>query len=68
LKKKKQISDKGGKIMEKKETELKKVKKSFWSIIKDSFNKANSGCGPGCGCHIEEKSSEDKSSANRSKE
>jgi len=54
--------------MEKKETELKKVKKSFWSIIKDSFNKANSGCGPGCGCHIEEKSSEDKSSANRSKE
>ncbi|GAB4436911.1 MAG: hypothetical protein OHK0040_08190 [bacterium] len=37
--------------------EEKKVKgiKGLFSLIKESLNKANSGCGPGCGCHIENK-------------
>ncbi len=39
--------------MEKKNSEVKSDKKGIWTIIKESMNKASSGCGPGCGCHIE---------------
>ena len=35
--------------------ETKPVKKSLWGILKESMDKASSGCGPGCGCHIEKK-------------
>ena len=38
--------------MEKK-NEVKSGKKSLWAIIKESMNRASSGCGPGCGCHVE---------------
>lgn len=40
-------------IMEKKGNEVKSGKKGLWAILKESMNKANSGCGPGCGCHIQ---------------
>ena len=35
---------------EKKET---KPKMSIWSLLKQSMDKASSGCGPNCGCHVE---------------
>lgn len=34
--------------------------KGFFSLIKESLNKANSGCGPGCGCHLENKEKREK--------
>ena len=40
--------------MEKK-NEVKSGKRSLWAIIKESMTKTSSGCGPGCGCHFEEK-------------
>ncbi|MGC8491545.1 MAG: hypothetical protein ACP5SH_07390 [Syntrophobacteraceae bacterium] len=40
--------------MEKK-NEVKSGKKGLWAIIKESMTKTSSGCGPGCGCHVEEK-------------
>lgn len=42
--------------MEKK-NETKPEKKGIWNIVKESVNKANSGCGPGCGCNVEKKDS-----------
>ena len=36
-----------------KQSETKPEKKGLWSIIKESMNKASSGCGPECGCHSE---------------
>ena len=35
-------------------------KKVFWSLIKQSFDKSNSGCGPGCGCNSEPKKEAEK--------
>ncbi len=35
------------------ETEPKK--KGFFAILKESMGKASEGCGPDCGCHVEEK-------------
>jgi hypothetical protein len=40
--------------MEKK-NEVKSGKKSLWAMLKESMTKASSGCGPGCGCHVEER-------------
>ncbi len=40
--------------MEKK-NEVKSGKKGLWAVFKDSMNKANSGCGPGCSCHFEKR-------------
>lgn len=37
-----------------KKNEVKSAKKGLWAIIKESMTKASSGCGPGCGCHVEE--------------
>jgi len=28
-------------------------KKNLWALLKESMDKASSGCGPGCGCHVE---------------
>lgn len=39
--------------MEKRNHDLKSGKKGLWAILKESMNKANSGCGPGCGCHVQ---------------
>lgn len=39
--------------MEKKNSEVKSDKKGLWAILKESMNKTSSGCGPGCGCHVE---------------
>jgi hypothetical protein len=40
--------------MEKK-NEVKSGKKGLWAILKESMNKASSGCGPGCGCQVEKR-------------
>ena len=37
---------------------VKKEKKGFWSLLKESVDKSSSGCGPGCGCHTETKENE----------
>lgn len=38
--------------MEKK-NDVKSEKKGLWTMLKESMNKASSGCGPGCGCHVQ---------------
>lgn len=43
--------------MEKK-NEMKSGKKGLLAILKESMNKASSGCGPGCGCHVEKQGKE----------
>ncbi len=35
-------------------------KKVLWSLIKQSFDKSSSGCGPGCGCNTEQKKETEK--------
>ncbi len=40
--------------MENKNSEAKPAKRNLWALIKESMNKASSGCGPGCGCHVVE--------------
>ena len=45
--------------MEKK-NEVKSGKKSLWAMLKESMNKASSGCGPGCGCHVEKQGDENQ--------
>ena len=32
-----------------------KSKKGFFAMLKESMTKTSEGCGPGCGCHVEEK-------------
>ena len=39
-----------------KQNEVKSGKKSLWAMLKESMTKASSGCGPGCGCHVEKRS------------
>ena len=46
--------------MEKKNSEVKSDKKGIWTILKESMNKASSGCGPGCGCHVENQDSKNQ--------
>ncbi len=41
--------------------------KGFFSLIKESLNKANSGCGPGCGCHLENKEKKEKADEKKEK-
>ena len=36
-----------------KQSEVKPKKRSLWAVLKESMDKASSGCGPGCGCHVE---------------
>lgn len=45
--------------MEKK-NEMKSGKKGIWTIFKESMDKASSGCGPGCGCHVENQDSKNQ--------
>jgi len=35
------------------EKETKSKKKGFFAMFKESLTKISSGCGPGCGCHLE---------------
>ncbi len=35
------------------ESDTKPKKKSLWALLKESMDKASSGCGPGCSCHVE---------------
>jgi hypothetical protein len=39
-----------------------KPKKGFFAILKESMTKTSEGCGPGCGCHVEEKKDRAKGS------
>ena len=43
-----------------KETEPKK--KGFFATLKESMTKTSEGCGPDCGCHVQEKKEEPKDS------
>ena len=47
--------------MEKK-SEVKSGKKGLWTMLKESMNKASSGCGPGCGCHVEKQAEDQQKS------
>ena len=38
-----------------KQNEARPKKKSLWALLKESMDKASSGCGPGCGCHVEKR-------------
>ena len=40
--------------------EAKTKKKGFFATLKESMTKTSEGCGPGCGCHVEEKRDEAK--------
>lgn len=44
--------------MQEKNNGAKSGKKGLWAILKESMNKASSGCGPGCGCHIQNQDKE----------
>ncbi len=35
------------------QNEAKPKKKGLWALLKESMDKASSGCGPGCSCHVE---------------
>jgi hypothetical protein len=41
------------------QSDTKPKKKSLWALLKESMDKASSGCGPGCGCHVEKKPRQD---------
>jgi hypothetical protein len=43
---------------------MKPKKKSLWALLKESMDKASSGCGPGCGCHVEKPRQETQAAAN----
>lgn len=45
-----------------KPSEAQPKKKSFWALLKESMNKASSGCGPGCGCHVQKPREENQDS------
>lgn len=36
-----------------KQNEAQPKKRSLWALLRESMDKASSGCGPGCGCHVE---------------
>lgn len=44
-----------------KTNEAKPMKKGFFATLKESMTKTSEGCGPDCGCHIEEKKDTAKS-------
>ena len=46
--------------MEKNTNEAKPGKKGLWAMLKESMNKASSGCGPGCSCHAENQNDENQ--------
>ena len=50
--------------MEKKINNAKPNKKGFWTMLKESITKANSGCGPGCGCHVENQDNDKQNKSN----
>jgi len=45
--------------MEKK-NKVKSGKRGLWAMLKESMNKASSGCGPGCGCRVEKNSNKNR--------
>ena len=44
-----------------KTSDAKPKKKGFFSVLKESMTKTSEGCGPGCGCHAENKKEKAKS-------
>lgn len=40
--------------------EAKPKKKGFFETLKESMTKTSEGCGPDCGCHVQEKKKETK--------
>lgn len=45
-----------------KTNEAKPKKKGFFATLKESMTKTSEGCGPRCGCHVEEKKGKAKGS------
>ncbi len=43
-----------------KTTKTKPKRKGFLSLLKESMTKSSEGCGPGCGCHAEDKNAKKK--------
>jgi|GEM_PF-6968405 len=43
----------------------KEGKKGFFTLIKESITQISSGCGPGCGCHMEKKEEKPESRENK---
>ena len=43
-----------------KTNEVKPPKKGFWAMFKESTKKTSAGCGPGCGCQVEQGSDNEK--------
>lgn len=41
-------------------SQAKPKKKGFFALLKDSMTKTSEGCGPDCGCHVQEKKEEPK--------
>ncbi len=50
-----------------KTNEAKPKKKGFFATLKESMTKTSEGCGPGCGCHVEEKKEKTKGSEDAEK-
>ena len=46
--------------MEKKNDKMQSGKKRLLAILKESMDKTSSGCGPGCGCHVENQDNENQ--------
>ena len=46
------------------QSDAKPKKKSLWALLKESMDKASSGCGPGCGCHVEKPRQESQAAEN----
>ena len=44
-----------------KTSEAKPKKKGFFATLKESMTRTSEGCGPDCGCHVEEKKDKAKS-------
>ncbi len=45
-----------------KTSDTKPKKKGFFAALKESVTKTSEGCGPDCGCHVEEKKDKAKGS------
>ncbi len=43
-----------------KTSEAKPKKKGFFATLKESMTKTSEGCGPDCGCHVQEKKEDAK--------
>lgn len=48
--------------------EVKPKKKGLFALLKESMTKTSEGCGPGCGCHVDEKKAKGSETTKESKQ